>query len=487
MKLKGINTLVIGAGKSGIASARFLRSRGAHVLLNDRSDLGCLKSLESEGIILESGERWTDDTATGPQNSLSSGDAVLNRDSGPALFSNKELVVISPGVPAGSGPLAHAISDAELRGIEVISEVELASRFVKAPVIAVTGTNGKSTTTSLIGEILDLGGAKVFTGGNLGIPFTRYAVEGDQAETVILEVSSFQLERIKKFRPWISVLLNISPDHLDRYSSMKEYVEAKKRLFMNQRGGDFAVVNMDDPVIAGLTDQINESVSIIPFGTNRVYPGGIYLDNSVIVSDIEGRKVEIDIESINPDGIHVTENVMAAVAVSLLCGVPEKIICGAVKGFHGLPHRMEFIGESCNIKFYNDSKATNVGALIKNLENVNKKVVLIAGGRDKGGSYGPLKKFVDHKVSGLVLIGEASEKIRTVLGDLTKTVLASTMEEAVNCAWSLAESGDIILLSPACSSFDMFGSYVERGNAFKDGVRRLIAEAERSGREVVNA
>lgn len=461
MKLKDINSLIIGAGKSGIASARFLRSRGAHVLLNDRSDLGHFKLLEKEGVKFESGERWID------------------------LFRDKELIIISPGIPTCSGPLADAISNAELRGAEVISEVELASRFVRAPVIAIGGTNGKSTTTSLIGEILEFSGKKVFIGGNLGIPFVEYLLEGDRSEAIVLEVSSFQLERIKRFRPWISVLLNISPDHLDRYSSMKEYVDAKKRLFINQQSKDFAVVNMDDPVIAELTDQID--ARIIPFGRTKIYPGGIYLDGSNIVSDIEGRKVEINLESINPDGIHVTENLMASVAVSLLCDLPEKVICEAVNRFQGLSHRMEFIGEICNIKFYDDSKATNVGALMKSLEQVNKKVVLIAGGKDKGGSYEPLKKIISDKVRGLILIGEASEKIKAVVGDLTKTVLAPTMEEAIAHAWSFAMSGDIILLSPACSSFDMFASYMERGNVFKDGVHRLIDEAGASGEEVVNA
>jgi len=461
MNLKGINALVVGAGKSGVAAAMFLAARGANVLLNDRSDMGHLKALEKEGISLVSGEHRAE------------------------LFIDKELIVLSPGVPANAHPLSQVISDAELSGAEVISEVELASRFVKAPVIAVAGTNGKSTTTSLIGEILEHGGKKVFTGGNLGVPFTQYALESDLADTVVLEVSSFQLERIERFRPWISVLLNITPDHLDRYGSMKEYVEAKGRLFMNQEPEDFAVVNMDDNIVAEFSSQIN--ARIIPFGSVRPHPGGVYLKGANIVSDIEGKKAEFNLESIDPDGIHNPENLMASIAVSLLCDIPQKLTIEAIEGFRGLSHRMEYAGERSNVRFYDDSKATNVGALMKNLETVKKKVVLIAGGKDKGGAYEPLVKLVSGKVRGLVLIGEAAGKIRAALGESAPTVLASSMEEAVDRAWSLARSGDIVLLSPACSSFDMFTGYAERGDVFKRAVLRLIDENGSTGEEAVNA
>ena len=461
LELKGKKCIVVGAGKSGISAASFLASLGARVVLNDQADCvasPALAQLEKDGIDFVGGGHL------------------------PELFSDRELIVLSPGVPASAYPLASLLADAEKRGTEVISELELGYRFVDATIIAVTGTNGKSTVTTLLETILAKAGKKVFAGGNLGTPLTEYLIDGDRADIAILEVSSFQLERIKDFRPFISIMLNVTADHLDRYASMDDYVEAKKRIFMNQAVGDFAILNMDDERVAGFAPSIK--AVIIPFGVNSRQAGGVFIDGDVILSDIEGKKASIKISLFEKNGIHNIENAMATFAAAMLCGLSEKEFCAGLADFEPLPHRMQLVGEYMGIGFYDDSKATNVGAVVNSLENAKGRVVLIAGGKDKGGSYGPLKEIVREKAKGVVLLGEAAATISSALGDGSHIILAEGMKEAVIEAFKLASKGDSIILSPACSSFDMYKNYIDRGMAFQKAVRALISEMkEMSGED----
>ncbi|MDT8316772.1 MAG: UDP-N-acetylmuramoyl-L-alanine--D-glutamate ligase [bacterium] len=454
MELKGKKCIVVGAGKSGISAARFLASLGAGVILNDKADLAAspeMLKLEEEGVAIAGGGHL------------------------PELFSDRELIVLSPGVPASEGPICSLLIDAEKKGAEVISELELGYRFLDARLIAVTGTNGKSTVTTLLETVLAKAGKKVFAGGNLGTPLTEYLMDGERAEIAVLEVSSFQLERIKAFRPFISIMLNVTADHLDRYALMDDYVDAKKRIFMNQTAEDFAILNMDDERVAGFASSIKKA-RIIPFGVTRSQKGGVFINGDRIESDIEGLKGGMDIALFEKNGIHNIENAMAVFAAAMLCGLTEKEFCTGLEGFEPLPHRMQLVGEYMGIGFYDDSKATNVGAAVNSLENARGRVVLIAGGKDKGGSYEPLKEIVREKAKGVVLLGEAASTISSALAGSADIHFAEGMKEAVMQAFKIASKGDSIILSPACSSFDMYKNYMERGIAFQEAVRELMSE-----------
>ena len=450
MELKGRKCIVIGGGKSGLSAARFLASKGASVTLNDVASLDHLKRLEGDGIVLEGGGHRA------------------------SLFEEKDIVVLSPGVPANSEPLCSILEEAEKRGAEIISEIELGARFISVPIIAVAGTNGKSTTTAFIGQLLSNAGHEVFVGGNIGIPLTEYLLKGAMAQYIVLEVSSFQLERIASFRPFISVLLNITADHLDRYASMDDYIEAKKQLFKNQGEGDYAIVNAGDEVAASLIPQIKASV--LSLGGSKNSGEGIFLSDNKMIALTAGVKREIPLSEIRNSPIPHIENTMAGLGVASLCNISEKVFIDTLKCFKGLSHRMELVGSVSGIRFYDDSKATNVGAVVKTLESVEGKVILIAGGKDKGGSYAPLKPAIKDKVKRLILIGEAASKMEDALGGLVETISASSMDDAVNKAREIAINGDAVLLSPACSSFDMFSDYAERGRVFKEAVSRIIEE-----------
>ncbi|MDH3974725.1 MAG: UDP-N-acetylmuramoyl-L-alanine--D-glutamate ligase [Deltaproteobacteria bacterium] len=447
LELKDKKCIVIGGGKSGISAARFLRTKGSEVTLNDVASLERLKGLEGEGITLEGGGHRA------------------------SLFEGAELIVLSPGVPANLEPLCSILAGAEERGAQIISEVELASRFISAPIIAVAGTNGKSTTTAFIGELLANGGKKVFVGGNIGIPLTDYLLEGDKADYIVLEVSSFQLERISTFRPFISILLNITADHLDRYASMAEYIEAKKRLFMNQGHSDYAIVNAGDKIAASLLPAIK--AEILPLGQFADNGGGAAISGDKIVAGAGNERQEVSLAEVKKSVIQHIENLLAALGVAFICRIPEAVFIDTLKSFKGLPHRMEPAGRVGGISFYDDSKATNVGAVVKTLESMEGKIILIAGGKDKGGSYDPLKAVIKEKVKTLVLIGEAALKMEEVLGGEVETMRADSMEDALEKAWGRAVSGDAVILSPACSSFDMFSDYAERGRVFKKAAARL--------------
>lgn len=447
MELRNKKILVVGLARTGASVARFLACRGARVTVSDMKDRGTLisfvESLQGLDIALELG--------------IHSEETFLSAD----------MIVVSPGVPMDIAPLKLARG----RGIPVISEIELASSFIDAPMAAITGTNGKTTTTSLTGEIFRGCGFKTYVGGNIGKPLIDLVSSGEQVDCVVAEISSFQLEGIVSFRPRVAVLLNITEDHLDRYTSFKEYIDAKERVFRNQTRDDFAVLNVDDPLVADCAKRISSRV--VPMSRLSVLQQGIFYRDGFITFAWEGRTERFSTASVKLRGVHNLDNCMAALATALLMGCEAGPALDALESFRGLPHRMELVAEINGVTYYNDSKGTNVGSVVKSLESFSGNVILIAGGKDKGGEYTPLAELVSERVKHLILLGEARDRIRDALGDLTDTVLAASLEDAVRKAHDAAEPGDVVLFSPACSSFDMFRNYEERGEKFASAVRAL--------------
>jgi UDP-N-acetylmuramoylalanine--D-glutamate ligase len=429
--LEGKKVLVVGLARTGIGVVRFLAEQRARVMGVDIRSADELRPYLSEirGLTVgtELGEHRIE------------------------TFLRSDLVIVSPGVPLDIEPIAAARE----KGIEVISEIELACRFIRDPIIGVTGTNGKTTTTILLGDVLKVSGKEVFVGGNVGNPLIDCAGRG-KWDYVVAEISSFQLEGIHDFRPHIALMLNITEDHLDRYPHYEEYMRAKFRLFLNQRGSDFAVLNADDGVINGRTSEIKAKKWYFSL-TSPLKVGTFFDRDSLIYRDPKGKVERFKLARVPLKGIHNIENMLSVVATAKICSCPKEAIQAALESFRGLPHRLEFVGELDGVSFYNDSKGTNVG----------EPIILIAGGKDKGGTYGPLKGIVKEKVKRLILIGEARRRMATVLGRSVPTTEADTLEEAVHSAFDESKHGDVVLLSPACSSFDMFRDYEERGNLFK--------------------
>lgn len=452
MNVKDKNVLVVGLGKSGLASALFLKRHGANVVVNDIKDE---KNFEKEKqILLEKGINF-----------------IFGKHS-EEIFLKQDLIVVSPGVPTYIEPFLKAHD----KGIEIIGELELAYRFISTPIIAITGTNGKTTTTTLLGEILKKEGIKVFVGGNIGTPLIEYA-DDDSADLVVLEVSSFQLETISHFHPYGGIILNITPDHLDRYSSMEEYASVKMRLFEKQETFDFAVLNADDNWIMRYKPAILSDIYL--FSTTKEVEKGAYYKNGKIYFNHPAlkEKYEISENEVKLKGIHNMENVMASTISAIEVGVKFETIREVLKSFEGLHHRVEFVEEINGISFYNDSKGTNVGAVERALAGFNNPVVLILGGRDKGGGYDFLVDQVKRIVKHVIAIGEAKENIYNDLHNYVTVEKVDTFEDAVYTAFKRAQKGDIVLLSPACSSFDMFNSYTERGEKFVEIVKKIKAEA----------
>jgi UDP-N-acetylmuramoylalanine--D-glutamate ligase len=385
-------------------------------------------------------------------------------------FLTAELVVVSPGVPMDIGPIQLA----RIRKRRVISEIELASIFIDAPMVAITGTNGKTTTTTLTGEIFRACGFKTFVGGNIGNPLIELASSGAEAERVVAEISSFQLEGIISFHPRVAVLLNITEDHLDRYPSFREYAAAKARIFENLTRDDFAVLNMDDPMVAACAKGRLRG-RIVPMSRLEEQAQGVFYRDGVITFRWDGVEERFPTAGYRLKGVHNLDNIMAALASALLMGCDAERARKAVEEFRGLPHRMELVAAMNGVEWYNDSKGTNVGSVVKSLESFEKGVTLIAGGRDKGGDYAPLAELVRERVEHMILIGEAREKIGSALGDLTDTRMAGSLEEAVEIARDLTLPGGVVLFSPACSSFDMFKNYEERGERFASLARGACA------------
>jgi UDP-N-acetylmuramoylalanine--D-glutamate ligase len=449
MELQGRKILVVGFGKTGFSTTRFLLERGALVTLSDiQKKIDIPREFIDRGVLVEAGEHRLE------------------------TFLRQDGIVLSPGVSL----LMRPVIEARARGIEVISEIELAWRFLRTPLIAVTGTNGKTTTTSLIGSMFSQAGKKVFVGGNIGTPLIEALTGGQTFDYIISEISSFQLEAIAQFRPAVSVLLNITEDHLDRHPSFEDYVRAKGRIFENQRTPDVAILNYDDPRVRDLGTRI--AADPFYFSITERLADGAYYNGRFHLCRPGAAPVAFPVHDALLQGAHNKENMLAAAAAGFACGLPAETVRAALVGFQGLPHRMEFVDRVGGVTFYNDSKGTNVGAVVKSLESLDPPLILIAGGKDKGGSYQPLRELVRDKVKALILLGEAKERIAEELGSLVPTVLTASLEQAVDAAFQKAASGDCVLFSPACSSFDMFQSYAHRGQCFRDLVRKLKGSVE---------
>lgn len=444
MELKGKKVLVVGLARTGVETARFLAERGAEVFATDRKTEAEL----APGLAQLSGLPVR----------------LFLGEEEPGRLAGIELVIVSPGVPPDN-PL---IREAERREVEVLSEIELAFRFLSAPLIAITGTNGKSTTAALTAHILETAGRRVFLGGNIGVPLIRFV--GGDWEWGVVEVSSFQLERVRRFRAKIAVLLNLTDDHLDRYPDFSAYCRAKENLFRAQRPGDLAILNRDDPRVWEMRGGLR--AEWLSFGWDEVAEG-IYATSGALVWRRRDEEERFSLDRARLEGVHNVENIMAAVAASKAAGAPRGAVQEAIESFRGLEHRLEYVGERSGVRFYNDSKATNVGAVLKSLMSFSGNVILIAGGVDKGGSYAPLAEEIRRKVKRLVLFGAAKKTIAGALGHLTETLLVEDLAAAVATAYREAAPGDVVLLSPACSSFDMFRDYAERGRAFKELVLAL--------------
>ncbi|MFO7605165.1 MAG: UDP-N-acetylmuramoyl-L-alanine--D-glutamate ligase [Desulfurivibrionaceae bacterium] len=456
----GTRSLVVGLGRSGIAAAKLLHKLGGEVTGLDsapanRLDKNFLDWAGRHHVHLECGSR---------------------RDRLPPEI---ELVVISPGVPLNL-PL---LTDARARGVKVIGELALAAALVSIPTVAVTGTNGKSTVTELIGEMFRRAGRRVFVGGNLGSPLSEYLLDPFGAEVLVLEVSSFQLDTAPDFRPEVGVLLNISPDHLDRYDDYEHYAASKFSLFGAQNSDDAAILNGDDPEITGRLASADLPGRRFFFGQKWDETGrGAKIEGpEIMVRGIDAGKNERYrlgnsplVREPNP------HNAAAAIIAARLLGCPEQAIAEALAGFKPLGHRLEKIAEIDGVHYLDDSKATNIGAVAAALAGMTRPVVLIAGGRDKGGDYRLMREMVGKKVKAMVLIGEAREKMAEAFQEVTRVKSAADLAEAVNLARSLAEKGDAVLLSPACASFDMFRSYGHRGEVFQEAVLAL-QDKENSG------
>ena len=446
--------VVVGLARSGVGAANLLARQGRQVVVTD----------------MKSAEDLSD-----PMKGLEPSVRLALGGHPEGLIQGAELVVLSPGVPSDIGPVERARKG----GVEVIGELELAWRaFEHTPFYAVTGTNGKSTTVSLLALMIEKSGRKCLLGGNIGKPLSAEAAAGESADCVVVEVSSFQLENIDRFHAQGAAVLNVTPDHLDRYPSMEGYVAAKAGIAMNQSEGDLLVLNADDPGCLGLMERHIKDVPgrrVLYFSRHQEVSGCFIRDAQVHLStggDDDGALVPC--EDIRIKGVHNLENAMAAILLAIDSGCPAKAVVEALREFPGLEHRVEFVREAEGVSYFNDSKGTNVDAVIKSLEGFSdQKVVLIAGGRDKGSDFDPLKAVVGDSCRALVLIGEAAQKIGAVIDNAARVEYAGDMDEAVRMASWLAQAGDAVLLSPACASFDMFRDFEERGRRFKEAVWAL--------------
>jgi len=453
MNLSNQRVLVVGLGKSGVASALFLKARGARVTVSDSKPPDELQeaipTLLDAGIVVETGGH------------------------GERTFQGQDLIVVSPGVPVDAPPLVQA----RALGEKVIGEIELAGQFFPGRIVAITGSNGKTTTTTLAGEVILAGGFPAVVGGNIGTPAISL-VEGTGPDTIaVLEVSSFQLETIETFRPRIAVVLNITPDHLDRHRTFDAYTDAKARIFENQRAEDFAVLNADDPTCVKLATRTRAQV--YGFSRKKEVQKGAYVQGGrLLFRDAEGQKEIMLVSEIPLKGAHNVENVLAAVCVGALSGVEAGRIREAVRTFRAVEHRLEHVATIRGVEYYNDSKATNVDATIKALESFPANIHLILGGKDKGSDYTVLNELLRQRAKRVYTIGTAAAKIESQIQGTVEIVHAETLENALKRASDAAQPGDIVLLAPACASFDQFRNYEHRGKVFKDAVNKLVAEVK---------
>jgi len=458
MEIAGRKALVIGAARSGIGSARFLAARGATVALNDRKPLGEWKpealALKTEGVGLVEGDppSW--------------------------LLDQIDLVVVSPGVPTKAIPIRYA----ERRGAEVIGEIELASRFLKGRIVAITGTNGKTTTTSLIGEMLKDAGLHVQVGGNIGKALINMIDSSRDDGWNVVEVSSFQLETVVDFHPTVAAVLNVTPNHMDRYETLIDYAAAKHNVFRNQIRGDVAILNEDDEIVS--TWKSGLRAHVVPFSVQRELDEGLFLRGRDLISRTkDGERVLMSRDDMQLRGTHNVENVLAALAAGLACGAAPDSLRETVRRFRPVEHRLEEVAEINGVRFVNDSKATSVDATMKALEAFAEepgKVVLILGGQGKQAPYAPLADLVRARVRKMILIGEDAKTIEAELGDIAPFEHASDMSDAVAKGFAAAQKGDVVLLAPACASFDMFESFEHRGRVFKEEVQSLKSKVQSS-------
>lgn len=454
MELSGRNVVVVGLARSGLAVARFLKARGARVTVSDQA---------SEKIL---GSFLDDARRLGVQLELGG-----HRE---ATLKAADMIVISPGVPHTIGPLVRAGQ----RGVPVIGEIELAARFIHTPIIAVSGTNGKTTTTELLGRMLAASGLQVYVGGNIGNPLIEIAGRDGELDVIVAEISSFQLDTTRRFRPHVAVLLNISPDHLDRYPSVAAYADSKGRMFKHQDAGDYAVCNGGDPLVQAQCRAVRSqklNFYAKPPNNGGAGSGAIITPRQIAICVPEVAKGRIDLSRTSLLGPHNRENIAAASLAALVCGANLQAVQKAVDEFQSLAHRLEVVGTVNDIRFVNDSKATNVDAVMRALECFERPVVLIMGGRNKGYDFAPLYNHVSARARKLIVIGEASEQILAALRQAPAegAETASSIDQAVRSAYAAARPGDTVLLSPACASFDMFANYAERGEAFRRSVGAL--------------
>ncbi len=449
MNLEGKKILVVGLGKTGEAVCQFLLQKKARVKVSERRRAEELQkkiiSLKEKGVFIEAGGHRK------------------------KSFLEADLIIPSPGVP-----LIEEIKLAKKKGIEVISEIELAFNFLKGKIVGITGSNGKSTTATLIHKILIDSGFKAFLGGNIGKPLISFVKKSKEEHIYVSEISSFQLQYVKNFRPKIAVFLNISPDHLDWHLSFKHYFEAKKKLFSRLKEEDVAILNADDSRVWAL----NERLRCHRYGFSRIreLSPGCFLQNDWIILSNTRRQKLIRTSRIPLLGTHNQENVMAASLVAHVLGVPPEKIRKSIQKFKTLEHRLEKVSTLNGVEFYNDSKATNVDSTLKSIQSFSRPIVLILGGRDKGADFSKLKDELKKKVKKAILIGEAKEKIRRALANVVPLEEAPTLKSAVRQSFSSAKPGEVVLLAPACASFDMFKNFEERGRIFKKEVRALEKE-----------
>lgn len=447
-RLRNSNVSVIGAARSGVAAAKLLQQQGAAVFVSDQQPESKLAShipqLTSMGIAFETGGHT--DRAY-----------------------DCSLMVISPGVPSD----APVVLEAQRRGIKVVSELELASWFCKAPIVAITGSNGKTTTATLLGRILFDAKKKHVVAGNIGTAFSAVVLELAETDIAVLEVSSFQLDHCETFRPTIAAILNITPDHMDRYgNSMERYAASKARIFMNQMADDVLIYNLDDEWTAKTVAQAKSKR--IAFSMKRPLAEGACVEGNELVTLLEGRQSQvIPTNAISIRGMHNLYNAMAATLAGQLLGVNVASIRATLKNFKGVEHRLEFVRELNGVKYFNDSKATNVDSVSYALQAFSEPIVVLLGGRDKGNDYSKLNDLVKAHVRAIVAIGESADKVVQAFSSIKQTVRAESMQEAVVTAHRLAQPGDVVLLSPACASFDWFENYEHRGRVFKELVSGL--------------
>jgi UDP-N-acetylmuramoylalanine--D-glutamate ligase len=456
MEFVNKTTIVVGLGKTGIAVARYLKKRGAVVVVTDisaESELGAeVQELRNAGIRIELGQHR------------------------PEIFAEADLIVISPGVPHTIEPIVRA----QAQGIAVMSEIELASKFIREPIVAVTGTNGKTTTVELLGNMLKGSNLKVFVGGNIGNPLIGYVDKGKNADVIVAEISSFQLDTIDTFRPKVGVLLNITEDHLDRYPNFKAYADSKIRLFKNQQRSDISVLNGSDSLIRRYVSQIKSRQ--LYFNAHAKNEEGATIDGNRIVFHLDERKTNdpqfripnsLNLSKIKLKGRHNLENACAASLAAIAAGGRPKGIQSALDQFRGLSHRLEYVDTIEDVEYFNDSKATNVDAVVRALECFSQPVILIMGGLDKGTHFKTLRGVLHPHAKKLIVMGKAATHIKSALGDIAATSTAVSMGDAVRQAYQTAAPGDVVLLSPGCASFDMYKSYAQRGNDFKVSVENL--------------